>query len=232
MMDDIPTILIVDDSDVVRHSLTSFFTEYDFEVITCRDGLDGIQKAVDFKPKLVFLDLIMPHMGGLKALQVFKTIEELKKIPVIVITASTSKENVLTALKWGAERVLSKPLTKLKLVKCIKEILGEKSLSKAKKHIMNGNKPNQEVTAHMKKFFINGFPFKKSSILDSLKNKNAELLNTVVHEIRGEGGVIGLPELTKISAEIENKLKDEKIDWNVIESRCYDIINIVNNLRN
>ena len=40
-------ILVVDDSDIIRHSLKIFFSDYNFEVITCLDGLEGIQKAIE-----------------------------------------------------------------------------------------------------------------------------------------------------------------------------------------
>ncbi len=68
MNEDKITILIVDDSDIVRHSLKNFFSDYNFEVITCTDGLEGIQKAAESKPAIIFLDLMMPNLDGVKIL--------------------------------------------------------------------------------------------------------------------------------------------------------------------
>ena len=55
MSEEKTTILIVDDSDIVRHSLKNFFSDYNFEVITCTDGLEGIQKAAESKPSIIFI---------------------------------------------------------------------------------------------------------------------------------------------------------------------------------
>ena len=99
------SVLIVDDSDITRNSLRSFFEDYKLEVITCNDGLEGIQKALEYKPNLIFLDLLMPNLNGLKMLQVMKVIKDIKGIPVIVISGNTNKQNVMAAIEAVAEKV-------------------------------------------------------------------------------------------------------------------------------
>ncbi|MCU7513496.1 MAG: response regulator, partial [Ignavibacteria bacterium] len=126
-------ILVVDDSDVIRHALKTFFEDYNLEVLTCTDGLEGLQKAAEFKPNLIFLDLMMPNFDGLKMLQVIKVLDNLRHIPIIVISANTDRRNVLAAVEAGAERVLSKPLQKEMIIKYVNEILGSETLSKSKK---------------------------------------------------------------------------------------------------
>ena len=46
-------ILVVDDSDIIRYSLKNFFEDYNLEVITCLNGLEGIQKAIEHRPRLI-----------------------------------------------------------------------------------------------------------------------------------------------------------------------------------
>jgi len=127
------TILVVDDSDMIRSSLKIFFSDYNIKVITSNDGLDGIQQAVKYKPSLIFLDLMMPSFDGIKMLQVVKVLDDIKLIPVIVISGNTNRTNVIASLEAGAERVISKPLKKAVLLKNINEILGGDFLKEAKK---------------------------------------------------------------------------------------------------
>ncbi|RMD49886.1 MAG: response regulator, partial [Ignavibacteria bacterium] len=82
-------VLVVDDSDIIKHSLRKFLSEYNFEVFVSNDGLEGIEKARTEKPNLILLDLMMPNFDGLKMLQVLKVFDEIKDIPVIVISGNT-----------------------------------------------------------------------------------------------------------------------------------------------
>ena len=63
-------ILVIDDSVLIQKALRSFLEELDIEVITCNNGLEGIQYAIETKPRLIFLDLLMPNLDGIKMLQV------------------------------------------------------------------------------------------------------------------------------------------------------------------
>ncbi|AFN75398.1 response regulator receiver protein [Melioribacter roseus P3M-2] len=117
-------ILVIDDSDIIRNVIKNFLSEYNIEVVMSSDGLEGIQKAIEYKPKLIFLDIMMPNLDGLRMLKVIKVLDDLKDIPVIVISGHTDKKNVLEAVKSGAINVISKPLSKSILIKSIKEALG------------------------------------------------------------------------------------------------------------
>ena len=102
MSEDKQTILVVDDSEVIRRSLKNFFSDYNFEVITCSDGFEGIQAAAEYKPAIIFLDLMMPNFDGVKMLQVLKVLDGLKSIPVIIISGNTNRTNVLSVIEAGA----------------------------------------------------------------------------------------------------------------------------------
>ncbi|HEX2984239.1 MAG TPA: response regulator, partial [Ignavibacteriales bacterium] len=127
-------VLIIDDSDIIRHALKIFFEDYDFKVLASLDGLDGVKKAAEHKPSLIILDLIMPNFDGVKVLQVLKVLDNLKNIPVLVITANTDRKNILAAVEAGADKVLSKPLQKEALIKTVNELLGSEIISKARKN--------------------------------------------------------------------------------------------------
>ncbi|MGE5439819.1 MAG: response regulator, partial [Bacteroidota bacterium] len=202
------------------------------EVLTCTDGLEGLQKAAVFKPNLIFLDLMMPNFDGLKMLQVIKVLDNLRHIPIIVISANTDRRNVLAAVEAGAERVLSKPLQKEMIIKYVNEILGSETLSKSKKKKMISDNEKSEIQKSLVRFFLSSFPDKKKRIEEALDQKNKDMLKMVVHEIRGNGGTIGYQSLTALSGEVEDKLAQGESDWSFIKLKCGQIFSMVKEIEN
>lgn len=219
-------ILVVDDSDIIRQSLKTFFREYNIDVITCHDGLEGIQEAIEHNPSLIFLDLMMPNFDGVKMLQVLKVLDDLKTIPVIVISGNTNKTNVIASIEAGADRVISKPLQKDLILKNVAEILGEDFLASHKKGNIITEQDNKEIINKLREFFINSFQIKRDGIKHALQSKNNVLMKAIIHEIKGTGGAIGYPELTIISTEIETLLRSSVVDWDLIKIKCDKILSI------
>jgi DNA-binding response OmpR family regulator len=221
------SILIVDDSDVIRDTLRSYFTEYDFEILTCPDGLEGIKKVIDYHPSLIFLDLMMPNLDGVKMLQVIKVIDNVKNIPVIVISANTNRSNVLSALEAGADRVVPKPLQKDILEKNINELLGPDFLRDARTFNSSTEKQNKEIQEHLRKFFLDNFSKNKLRLVNALKAQDEGVVFNITHDIKGSGGTIGYPILSVISYEIEKALENRIVDWLFITSKCQQIFSII-----
>jgi CheY-like chemotaxis protein len=226
------TVLIVDDSEITRHALQSFFLDCHLNVITCNDGLEGVQQALEYKPVIIFLDLLMPNLNGVKMLQVIKIMDDLKHIPVVVISGNTNKGNVLAAIEAGAERVISKPLKKEVIIQVVNEILGKDFLVKNRGESKFSYKENDELTKQLRNFFLNSFPEKERGILDSIKTKNTELLKMITHEIKGTGGAVGYPELTVLAREIYGRLMEPKTNWEIIELKYDEIFTIVQRMKN
>ena len=226
------TVLVVDDSDIIRNSLRNFFGEYHLDVITCLNGLEGIQKAIEHKPCLIILDLLMPNFDGIKMLQVIKVMDDLKKIPVIVISGNTNRSNVLASLEAGADRVISKPLQKEVIIKNINEVLGKEFLSQAKKPDYVPEINEDEMLSQFRKFFLTSFPLKRNAISSAISTKNKVLLKSVVHEIKGSGSTIGYPQLTKIAGNIEDNIDNFTINWEELKLKCEEIFSIVQEMEN
>jgi DNA-binding response OmpR family regulator len=228
------TILVIDDSDIIRTSLRNFLSEYELEVITCNDGLEGIQKAIEHKPKLIFLDLMMPNLDGLRMLKVIRILDGLKNVPVIVISGHTDKNNVIAAMQSGAGRVLSKPLSKEVLIRSINEVLGKDFLHNAKRARFLTDVEKEEITNQLKKYFFNSLPQKRGSIKEALIFRNVDLLLTIVHELKGSSGMIGFSKISDLCKEIQEKLTRIDIDWKEVENQCellnneFEVLEILN----
>ncbi len=223
-------ILIVDDSDVILNSLKTFFEDFDFNVITSSDGLDGIQKTAEVKPDLIILDLMMPNFDGIKMLQVKKVLKDIRNIPVLVISANTARSNVLAALEAGADKVISKPIDDEELKRNVNELLGGNNFSSINSSSFSSI-DKSEIKNKLAEFFIESFQMKKEMIKSALREKNENMLRMAVHEIKGAGGTIGYPELTELSSLILEKEYNNPSDWLFAEIKCNQIFLTVDQIK-
>ncbi len=116
-------ILIVDDSRTSRRILKEIITKAGHEVVgEASDGEDGYLKFKELRPDVVTLDITMPKMDGLEALQLIKKEDAAAKI--IMITAAGQKEKMMQAIKYGASEFLAKPYEAEEVVALIEKVLG------------------------------------------------------------------------------------------------------------
>ena len=82
-----PKILLVDDELDVLKVLAKELRAVGYEVMTASTGREGIKQAQDILPDLILMDLLLPDIGGAEAVKILKASPELKKTPVIFLTA-------------------------------------------------------------------------------------------------------------------------------------------------
>lgn len=105
-----PRILIVDDSELNRSILSDILGE-EFEIIEAKDGLEAINYLEQHTTEvsLVLLDMVMPVMDGMTALEIMKRKNWVDDIPVVVISADQQAENVEKAYRLGATDFIFRP---------------------------------------------------------------------------------------------------------------------------
>lgn len=115
------TVLVVDDSKTSRKMLTDVLTRMGLEVIgEAVNGEEGFLKYKELRPDIVTMDITMPVMNGLESLLLIKHEDENAK--VVMITAAGQKNNLMQAVKAGAEEFLTKPLEEDEIRRVIGEI--------------------------------------------------------------------------------------------------------------
>ncbi|MBR2407583.1 MAG: response regulator [Lachnospiraceae bacterium] len=115
------TALVVDDSKTSRKILTDVLTRMGLEVIgEAVNGEEGFLKYKELRPDIVTMDITMPVMNGLESLLLIKHEDENAK--VVMITAAGQKNNLMQAVKAGAEEFLTKPLEEEEIRRVIGEI--------------------------------------------------------------------------------------------------------------
>ncbi len=128
-------ILIVDDEDAVRLTLSEHMKAGGFSPVLASNGKEAIKKFKNEKPHSVLLDLNMPGMNGLE------TLEELRKsdpdIPVVMLTAYGDIQSAVKAIKLGAYEFLIKPPDFERLVLTLKRATEKMELSKKVKTLSN-----------------------------------------------------------------------------------------------
>ncbi|HET9232991.1 MAG TPA: response regulator [Candidatus Eisenbacteria bacterium] len=126
-------ILVVDDEIYIVHILDFSLGMEGYEVVTALDGEEGLQKAIEFKPDLIVLDIMMPKMDGYETCKALKADERTKSIPVILLSAKGRNVDMQTGYDVGADEYITKPFSPRKLVDRINTMLGQSDASKLPK---------------------------------------------------------------------------------------------------
>ena len=101
-------ILLVEDEEIIMGILEKKLTQTGYQVSVARDGEEGLKAMKEVKPDLILLDIVMPKMGGFEVMETMVKDQELKKIPVIVISNSGQPVELDRAQKLGAKDWLIK----------------------------------------------------------------------------------------------------------------------------
>ena len=104
-------VLIVDDNSKIRFLLTKMIEKkFECEIIEAENGLIAINKISAEDPDVVFLDISMPHLGGLETLATVRKEQKFKNLPIVMITAINDRKTVKEAIDFGVEYYLLKPI--------------------------------------------------------------------------------------------------------------------------
>lgn len=117
-------ILIIEDEPEQIEMMRMRFEANGFEVISAPDGQSGVKKAMEACPDLIILDMIMPKLNGIEVCKKIKSCEQSKNIPVVIVSASGSKDLEEECRQAGADEVLRKPYDSRVLVERVKHFLG------------------------------------------------------------------------------------------------------------
>lgn len=116
-------ILVVDNKRENREVLVGLLKPLGFEIIQAIDGQDGLNKACEFQPHLILMDLVMPVIDGFEAMRRLRATPELKDIIIIAISASVLDFSKQTSEKAGCDGFLPKPIREADLLQYIQMYL-------------------------------------------------------------------------------------------------------------
>lgn len=122
------TILVVDDEEEARRLLASLLSHKGYHTIFAVNGREALEAVEREKPDLVVLDIMMPEMPGLAALQAIRERYHTAELPVILLTALGDSKDVVRGLELGANDYLGKPIDTAELAARVRTALRLKKL--------------------------------------------------------------------------------------------------------
>ncbi|MDN5314788.1 MAG: two-component system, chemotaxis family, chemotaxis protein CheY [Clostridiales bacterium] len=115
-------IMIVDDSLIIRINLKKLFEKNGFEVVAeATNGREAVEKYIIFQPDIITMDITMPEMDGISALEKIREIDE--QIPVVMISALGQELKILEAVNKGANHFIVKPFQEIDVINKIEHVI-------------------------------------------------------------------------------------------------------------
>ncbi len=116
-----PQLLIIEDNlDVIDYIITCIQKDYDWKY--AMDGKEGIKDAIEFIPDVIICDLMMPEVNGFEVCEHLKTDKRTSHIPIVILTAKATKEDMIHGLSLGANAFLTKPFDQEELIIRLKNL--------------------------------------------------------------------------------------------------------------
>ena len=116
-------ILVADDSILAQKSYEQMLEFLGYEVIMCSNGIEAVNAFMEQNPDLVILDVDMPAMNGFEACRKIRKTADGLNVPIIIVSAGDSEEDVVHGMNAGANDYLLKPVKESHLIAKLKTSL-------------------------------------------------------------------------------------------------------------
>ncbi len=184
------TILVVDDEKDLLDLIEYNLKKEGFKVLKAEDGEEGIEVAKEHDPDLILLDIMMPKMDGLETVEQIRKDDNLKKIPVIFLTARGDEKTEVEGLNKGGDDYITKPISTIKLISRIKAVLRrfnekEDSVNCLEVHDLYIDKDRYIVSRNEEEFHL---PRKEFELLFFLAGRKGKVLDrqTLLNKVWGD----------------------------------------------
>ncbi len=114
-------IMVIDDSSTIRRSAEIFLGQAGYQVVLAEDGFDALAKMNDYRPALIFCDILMPRLDGYQTCALIKKSVKFHATPVIMLSSKDGLFDRARGAIVGSDAYLTKPFTKDSLLKTVRE---------------------------------------------------------------------------------------------------------------
>ncbi len=132
-------ILIADDEPDILEIIRYNLEKEGYEVLTAKDGNEAIEKAKEFYPDLIILDIMMPRKNGVEVCQILRTQPSFQDTLIIFLTAMSDESSQIKGLETGADDYISKPISPKVLVSRVNALFRRVTNKEAGKTLQIGN---------------------------------------------------------------------------------------------
>lgn len=184
------TILVVDDEKDLLDLIEYNLKKEGFNVLKAENGEEGIAVAKEKNPDLVLLDIMMPKMDGMQAVEEMRKDDQLKNIPIIFLTARSDEKTEVEGLNKGGDDYITKPISTTKLISRIKAVLRrfderQESVNRIEVHDIQIDKDRYIVSRGEEEFHL---PRKEFELLFFLASRKGRVLDrqTLLNRVWGD----------------------------------------------
>ncbi len=118
-------VLVVEDNPDMNAFLAEALGRH-HHVVTALDGQEGLEKAVEVQPDVIVSDLMMPRLSGEKLVEALLQREQVRDVPIVVLTARGDEEVRLNLLRLGVRHYLTKPFSEAELLACVDGLISRR----------------------------------------------------------------------------------------------------------
>ncbi|MDZ7716514.1 MAG: response regulator transcription factor [Balneolaceae bacterium] len=215
-MADKQTILVVDDEQDLLDLIEYNLKKEGFEVLKAEDGKEGIEMARKHSPDLMLLDIMMPVMDGMEAVEIMRDDDDLRRIPVIFLTARGDEKTEVEGLNKGGDDYITKPISTTKLISRIKAVLRrveeiKEPTNRIEVHDIEIDKDRYIVTKGDEEYHL---PRKEFELLFFLASKKGRVMDrqTLLNQVWGDNIYVVDRTIDVHVRKIREKLGDEYIE--------------------
>jgi len=119
-------ILIVDDDEDILLIVQTILANAGYSAFTARNGREGVDLALELRPDLILLDVMMPELSGWEVCTTLKNTPETRQIPIAMLTVKSEIRDLITGMQVGADDYITKPFTRRKLLSTVRRLLDER----------------------------------------------------------------------------------------------------------
>ena len=114
-------VLVIDDSNTIRRSAEIFLKQGGHQVMLAEDGYDALSKISDFRPDVIFCDILMPRLDGYQTCAIIKRNSEFSVVPVVMLSSKDGVFDKARGRMVGSQDYLTKPFTKDQLLQAVRQ---------------------------------------------------------------------------------------------------------------
>lgn len=114
-------VMVIDDSKTIRRTAENLLKKQGCDVVTATDGFEALAKIAEYKPSIIFVDIMMPRLDGYQTCALIKNNSTFKETPVIMLSSKDSIFDKARGRIVGSEQYLTKPFTKDDLLGAIRQ---------------------------------------------------------------------------------------------------------------
>ena len=210
------TILVVDDEKDLLDLIEYNLKKEGFDVLKAENGEEGIKIAKEHNPNLVLMDIMMPKMDGMEAVEKMRADEALKSIPIIFLTARSDEKTEVEGLNKGGDDYITKPISTTKLISRIKAVMrrfegSEEEINRLDVHDLSIDKDRYIVTRGEEEFQL---PRKEFELLYYLASRKGKVRDrqTLLNKVWGDNVYVVDRTVDVHVRKIREKLGDHYIE--------------------